>query len=128
MNVMVFKDTKHQEFYEENITKTKAEKDPYRKSFFYALGLTNDTRRNIEDLYDFHEGGLIPEGLRQPWQTGTSMRVTRLAFNLFNDYDGEGAESGDFTPSNIFCDGLMAFFFEAVKLRYPEYYHSLNVS
>jgi hypothetical protein len=53
------------------------------------------------------------------------MRVTRLAFNLFNDYDGE---AGEFTPSNILCDGLMAYFFEAVKLRYPEYYHCPDAS
>ena len=104
----------------------KTVEDPYRKALFYALGLTNETRKNIVNLYDFNEGVIILEGLQRPWQTGTSGRVTRLAFNLFNDYNGEGDESVNFTPSNIFCDSLMPYLFEAIKLRYPEYWHTIK--
>ena len=123
---MLFKDNKHQEFFEENVRKTNSAGDPYREALFYTLGLTGETRNNIADLYDFEENAIKPEGIKNPWQTGTSSRVTRLAFNLYNGYHGNDElndDVGRYTPENIFCDGLMFYFFEAVKLRYPEYYH-----
>lgn len=61
-------------------------------------------------------------------QTGTSKKVTRLAFNLFNgavcDSD-EDFENNRVSPyyavDEIFCCGLAPYFYQAIKLRYPEY-------
>jgi hypothetical protein len=125
---MLFKDAEHQTFFEENVVKTNSIKDPYRQALFYTLGLVDETRKYINHLYDFKERGPRYDGLNEPWQTGTSKRVTRLAFNLYNNFHGDdedvpGERSGLYTPEDIFACGLMVYFFEAVKLRHPEYWH-----
>jgi len=128
---MIFKDKLHKDFYAENILKTNSVHDPYRQALFYTLGLTRETRKYIHGLYDFREKGIDFDGLSKAWQTSGTMRVTRLAFNLYNNFNGQiydegtGTQaaidgSGHYTPEDIFCDGLMPYFFEAVKLRYPE--------
>lgn len=116
----------HRRFYEDCINRTNSHSDPYRKALFYTLGLTDETRRYINSLYDFEERGVSFEGLFQPWQTGTSLKVTRMAFNLYNGFAGDTGENKtdepeQYTPDNLFCTGLAVYFFEAVKLRYPEY-------
>lgn len=124
---MLFKDKEHEEFYTQNIEKTNSVRgDPYRKALFYTLGLTKETRNNIERLYNFKERCIEFDGLKDGWQTGTSMRVTRLAFNLFNGFNGNtGDETMDncdrYTPYNLFDNCLMVYMFEAVKLLYPNY-------
>jgi hypothetical protein len=65
-------DNRHREFYEGCIQRTNSVDDPYRKALFYTLGLTDETRRNINHLYDFEERGIDFTGLFEPWQTGTS--------------------------------------------------------
>ena len=127
---MLFKDNYHKIFYEENVKKTNSERDPYRKALFYTLGLTEETRKHVNHLYDFRESGIDFDGLSQPWQTSTSKQVTRLAFNLYNNFCGDiGDEIIDnpshYTPEDIFSNSLMAYMFEAVKVRYPEYYHEV---
>ena len=51
-----------------------------------------------------------------------------MAFNLWNGwcYESEedaqeGRTSDTFTPDNLFCCEFAPYFYEAVKLRYPEY-------
>lgn len=117
-----FKDIEHEQFYEGNIRMTRSQKDPYRKALFYLLGLTPQTRQHIRDVYDYEESCIRLEGLAQGWQTSTSSRLTRLAFNLYSGYAGEGDRSDHhYSPYYIFDNELMLFFFEAVKLRYSEY-------
>jgi hypothetical protein len=128
---MVFKDNQHKEFYNDCIVKAQAHNDPYRKALFYALGLTNETRRNISSLYDFNERGILLNGLNNGWQTSTSLRVTRMAFNLYNGFagdigDGNDQYAGLYTPYHLFDTSLLPFLFEAVKLRYPEYYRNIT--
>lgn len=121
---MLFKDKAHQEFYVQNVEKTNSFKDPYRQALFYALGLTNETRNNIDRLYNFKERCIEFDGLHDGWQTGTSIRVTRLAFNLYNGFSGDGETSSDcnmYTPYNLFDCCLMVYMLEAVKLLYPNY-------
>lgn len=79
---MEFIDRDHKDFFERMVAKTGTEKDPYRKALFYTLGLIDTTRRNIGDIYNFNEHCPKFSAIRKPWQTSTSMRVTRLAFNL----------------------------------------------
>jgi len=122
---MLFINEQHQVFYGACIEKSNAKNDPYRKALFYALGLTSETRNHIDSLYDFKERGINFDGLFQGWQTSTSVRATRLAFNLYNGFtgdvgDGRKDDMLQYTPEELFCDGLMMYFFEAVKLRYPE--------
>ncbi|WP_025845213.1 DUF6075 family protein [Paenibacillus ehimensis] len=118
-----FKDLEHHQFYEGNIRMTRSQQDPYRQALFYLLGLTSQTRRHIRDLYDFEESSIRLEGLQQGWQTSSTVKLTRLAFNLYNGYTGD-AELGaprNYSPYFIFDTGLLPYFFEAIKLRFPEY-------
>jgi hypothetical protein len=85
-------------------------------------------------MYDPIEGRIIPESINDGFQTGTSVKVTRLAFNLFNDgtptalslYQKGDIESAydecqKYSVSDIFCCSYAPYFVEAIKLRYPEY-------
>lgn len=123
-----FKDINHEQFYEGNLRMTRSQQDPYRKAFFYLFGLMPETRQHIRDVYDFDEGSIRPEGLERGWQTSTTVKLTRLAFNLFNGYNGNAQASEDdarnYSPYYLFDTNLMPYFFEAVKLRYTEYAHS----
>ncbi len=125
---MLFKDKGHEEFYNFNVARTNSAKDPYRKALFYTFGLTGETRRNIDRLYNFKKRCIEFDGLHDGWQTGTSMRVTRLAFNLFNGFNGDTGEDEPidechkYTPYELFDNSLMVYMFEAVKLLYPDYW------
>ncbi|MBW4080259.1 DUF6075 family protein [Paenibacillus sp. S150] len=125
-----FKDIKHEQFYEGNIRMTHSQQDPYRKALFYLLGLTPQTRQHIQDIYDYEESCIRLEGLEQGWQTSSSIKLTRLAFNLFNGYTGDSEADRDYSrnysPYHLFDTSLMPYFFEALKLRYAEYAHTLQ--
>ena len=68
------------------------------------------------------------EGLNSGWQTGTRMKITWLAFNLWDgntfesieDYE-EDKVSSKYAVDEIFCCSYAPYFYEAIKLRYPEY-------
>ena len=69
-----------------------------------------------------------PAALGEGWQTGSTARIVRMAFNLWNGwcYESEedaqeGRMSEAFTPDNLFFCEFASYFYEAVKLRYPEY-------
>jgi hypothetical protein len=116
---MIFKDNLHSAAYEEFIKKENCKGDPYRESLFYLLALNEDTRRNINLLYDFKSKGIITEGINEPFQTGTSIRVTRLAFNLFNNYH-DAEEPARYTPEDIFYvfKSDLIYAMEAIKIRF----------
>lgn len=123
---MRYIETEHQAFYERMVEKTGSCNDPYRKALFYTLGLTDETRRHIEEIYDFQERGIDFDCLHKPWQTGGTLKVTRLAFNLYNGFSGTlGEEEIDapelYTPYNLLDTGYRGYFFEAVILRYGGY-------
>ena len=130
-----FADVEHLDFYERELGRTVTPGDPYHKALFYALGICHDTRRNFGRLYDHSERCINPGEIRAGWQTGTSKKVTRLAYGLFTDRaptavgysEASGEVTEDFTECGkysvpeIFCCSYAPLFFEAVKLRYPEY-------
>lgn len=102
--------------------------DVYHTSVAYLLALDNECYRHIDSLFDFEEHLIKPYGaLNQAWQTGTSAKTTRLMFNLWcggcEDYDREKAAVKDsarkYTVDEIFSSSLAIWYFEAIKLRYP---------
>jgi hypothetical protein len=119
---MIFRDYDHQAFYEDCLRRERAASDVYRKALFYTLGLTAETRDHLGDVYSFTEHGINPNGLNAAWQTGSSVRVTQLAFNLFNGFAEEPPNSS--SSQKLFCDSFLPYMLEAVKLRYPEYARS----
>lgn len=120
MRKIKFNSKEHEMFYGEMLNRVKND-DVYYRAFFYCMGVCPTTRKHIDDLFDFHEGCIMPENLHQPYQTGTSYQVTRMAFNLWNGYVEEGYESST-TPSSLFACEYANDFNEALKIRYPEYF------
>ncbi len=86
-----FSSKEHRAFYAEMLIKTRND-DSYHRALFYAMGICEETRRNIHTLFDFKNGGIDPDGLSAPWQTGCTRRLCRLAFNLWNGWTEEGRE------------------------------------
>lgn len=130
MKEPVFLDKEHEKFYEDNMKKCR-ERDVYHKALIYCLGISADTRRNISSIYDFKSGYIKTECLHEGWITSGSAKVVRMAFNLYcnstpsvDDYDEEEeqlTECAKYTVEDLFCCSYARYFFEAIKLRYPEY-------
>ncbi|MDE7194582.1 MAG: hypothetical protein K2O14_11520 [Oscillospiraceae bacterium] len=102
--------------------------DEYHRAVAYLIALDTDCYKHVDSLYDFVEHGIKPWGaLNQAWQTGTSVKTTRLIFNLWNtrcyDLDEDSREIKEsarkYTVDEIFSSKLAFWYFEAVKLRYP---------
>lgn len=88
-------------------------------------------REHIEAVFDFQEDGIKLEGLHKGFQTGTSMKTTRLAFNLWNGCcdDGETYKDKDgyemsllsrsYTTEQIFsCVGYAPYYWQAIQIRF----------
>lgn len=134
---MRFLDNDHKAFFEQ-----RKSNDVYRNAFFYLVGLCPDTRSNISGLYDEKTKTIKPEAIYAGWQTSGTVRITRLAFNLFADdtptairfnedgsakpYNDDYSECKLYNVSEVFCIPYAPFFWEAVKLRYPEIERNTN--
>lgn len=105
--------------------------DVYHQALAYCLGICEDVRRNIEMVFDFKTGCVKPDCLRQGWITSGSARVLRIAFNLYcNGTPSVGdmssmteklSECRNYAADDLFCYSYARYFWEAIKLRYPEY-------
>lgn len=114
-----FCDKAHQTFFVKMMMRSKVN-DCYHRAFFYVMGISPETRKNIDSMFDFENDRIIPEGMCGGWQTSGTVKVCYLAFNLWNNYVEEGAEQC-FTPEDLFCCGFAPYFMEGLKVRYPEY-------
>ena len=118
----------HKEFYTKHAQKYAG--DPERLSLFYLLGVSDETRRNIRELYDENAAGIIPEGLAACWQTSSTSALCRLAFDLFhgepvlNDPDGDretlAEETAAYSTARIFgkLNEWAPYGLEALRIRY----------
>ena len=135
-----FADNEHLDFYAEQTGRLKP--DCYLKALIYTLGICGDTRCRFDSIYDAKKRRIAPETLYAEWQTGGSMKVTRLAFQLFTDtvptaltYDDakdrvveDFDECKKYSVSDIFCCGFAPYFVEAIRLRYPEYMREMAIN
>ena len=108
--------------------------DIERKALAYLFALDTVCFEHIRELYDFSDNRIMLSGLDKGWQTGTSGRTTRLAFNLYNSHcsDGEpyigsdGTEcslpSACYSPAYLFCCEYAKYYVEALKIRFPEFF------
>ncbi len=127
---IIFISGAHEKFYYEKLKKVRYQ-DVYHKALVYCLGINDDTRRNVSSIYDFKTGNVKPECLNEGWQTSGSMKVVRLAFNLYCnsmpsvfDYDNAEDQVDEckcYTVEEIFCCAYAPYFWQAVRIRYPEY-------
>ncbi|GAA3400101.1 DUF6075 family protein [Paenibacillus hodogayensis] len=91
MEPPVFHDSEHEAFHYRMLAERRCT-DSYHRALFYTLGLSKETRAHNQELFDFSDGGIKPEGLSAPWQTGGSTCICRLAFNLWNGWSQTGEE------------------------------------
>ncbi len=134
--MFTFKNQEHEMFYMNCMLKCKR-KDVYHKALVYCLGISGDTRRNVERIFDFEKGSIKTECLEEEWITSGSAKVVRMAFNLFcngtpSAYTLEGEEKVKecqrYTVEDLFCCEYAVYFWEAVKVRYPEYCFPVDLS
>lgn len=119
----LFTDGEHENFVCKMLEKS-GKVDRYRMAFFYTMGIMEETRNHIESLYDFKKNEIKLEGLEKGWQTGTSIKICRLAFNLFNGFCGEDDNKKErvlYTPYELFDCEYALYMLEAIKLRYHDY-------
>lgn len=127
---VTYKNQSHHEFYDRYIQECRY-KDAYHKALVYCLGISEDTRAHINEIYDFKSGCVNTECLKQGWITSGSAKVIRMAFNLYcnnapsvDDYSEQKdqlTEYSQYTVEDLFCSGYARYFWEAIKIRYPEY-------
>lgn len=120
---MNYIDTDHKEQYYNLIVRMGAESDRERQALAYLITADTECRQHIERIYDFIDGCIIPECLSESWQTGTSVKTCRLAFNLFNGGLAWSAEEDRdlVTPAELFACELAPYYWQAIRIRYPEY-------
>lgn len=127
---MKFIDKDHKEFWKEkyNLMKNMGKTDVYYSSLVYVLGICPETREHFNRIFDLKEGLINIDCLQDAWQTSSSGKTTRMAFSLWNtccfDSDEECENrkaSRYYTQSEIFSCGYAPYFFEGIKIRYPEY-------
>ena len=79
---ITFKSREHEKFYEEYLKKCRYQ-DVYHRALVYCLGIDRDTRNNVNKIYNFKTGCVKTECLQEGWQTSGSLRIVRMAFNLY---------------------------------------------
>lgn len=129
---ITFKNRAHEDFYQRYLPKCRYQ-DVYHKALVYCLGIDRDTREHVDRIYDFRTGNVKPECLHEGWQTSGSVKIVRMAFNLYcngtpsvfeyddSDTDRQLNEMRCYTVEDLFCCGYARYFWEAIKIRYPEY-------
>ena len=118
---MLFKNPKHAETYEKLLSRVEA--NGYKRDFevkpvMYLIALlSSDGWGNVADLmFNFAERKIRPGVIDADWQTGSTRRLTRLAFSLWNGFPSE--EQGLCNVYNIFGNEWDPYFLQAIALRY----------
>ena len=120
---MIFYDDEHKQAFNRLLNRMQS-KDEYHISIAYLLALDEALRNHANSVFDFSGDAIKPDALHAAWQTDTSRKTTRLLFNLWNGfYDDEEPDgtTAFYTPESIFSCSFMPYYFEAIKLRFPNY-------
>lgn len=64
----------HEKFYYEKLKEVRY-RDVYNKALCYCLGISDDTRRNINSIYDFKTGCVKTECLHEGWKQKTILII-----------------------------------------------------
>ena len=114
---IIFKSSAHEQFYNENLAQCTYQ-DCFHRALMYTLGIEEDTRRHIKEIYDFGTRCINTSVLKAGWVTSGTARALRLAFNLFMCIVPENTHKERYAVSEIFGYGDVEYFFQAIKLRY----------
>ena len=120
----------HEKFYYEKLKEVRYQ-DVYHKALVYCLGVNRDTREHIDQIYDFKTGCVKTECLLAGWQTSGSVKVIRMAFNLYcdgapsvddyQDTEDQLQECSQYNVEELFCCSYAPYFWQAIQIRYSEY-------
>lgn len=126
MNI-IFKDNDHKRFYEEYRNRLNSGNDNYKTAVAYLFALDEIVRKHIDEI--IVEDGLDSDCICREWNTGTSKKVLRLAFNLWNGKNTDrwnDVPSMLYTPEQLFCCEYAPYFCEALKIRFDWYFRSTD--
>ena len=98
---MYFKDEKHKQTFFDYWGRVNNIQSNEYIPLLYILSSNDTFRDNIDSLYDFKNRWIKSEGLNKAFHTGSSRRLTRLAFNLYNGFVDED-EPGQSSPYWMF--------------------------
>lgn len=120
---MIFENDLHKVKYKEYLL-SMPDKDCYHMALAYIMGLLDDMgdQHGIR-LYDKDKDCIRPETLHEAWQTGASVKATRLAFNLFTDETmwSDPEDIAKLSPAEIFSNAQWRpYFIEAVRIRFED--------
>lgn len=125
----MFYDKAHWQAFTDSLRQLK-NSDVYHISLAYLLTLDTTCRQHIDDCFDFNDGLIKIDALKKSWQTGTSLKTTRLVFNLWNGCYDDGDEytdndgykvplpSAKYAVDEIFSSSLAEYYWQAIKLRF----------
>ncbi|MGY3666995.1 DUF6075 family protein [Roseburia sp. 1XD42-69] len=132
---IIFISDAHEKFYYEKLKEVRYQ-DVYHKALVYCLGISDDTRRNINSIYNFKTGCVKTECLHEGWQTSGSLKVVRMAFNLYcngtpsvldyDDAEEQVDECRRYTVEELFCCAYAPYFWQAVQIRYACIAHTVK--
>ena len=118
-HTITFKSEAHKIFYLEYLPECRYQ-DVYHKALVYCLGIDADTRNHVNSIYDFKTGCVKTKCLNEGWQTSGSIKIVRMAFNLycngtpsvhdFGNAEERLQECGCYTVEELFCCGYAKYF------------------
>ena len=127
---IAFISKEHEKFYYEKLGQVRYQ-DVYHKALCYCLGMNADVRNHVDRIYDFATGLVKPECIFEGWQTSGSLKVVRMAFNLYcngtpsvddeQDTEEQVDECRRYSVEDLFCCCYAPYFWQAIQIRYPEY-------
>ncbi|WP_104802951.1 DUF6075 family protein [Blautia marasmi] len=128
---IVFADEAHERFFREKVRELpNTRRDSKEIAMIYTLGICDKTRAAYTQIVEQSTQQVNPLVLFAGWQTSASVKVTRLAINLYTGFSQEiirddseegydfGEVSPDYTVEEIFDCPYARYFIESVKLRY----------
>ena len=116
---MKFRDDSHMTAYNELMQRMGTdENDTERAALAYLFTLDTVCREHINDLYDFEDDCIHSIAINAEWQTGTSLKTTRLAFNLFTGGTLWTEEPERLAPSELFCCDYAPYYWQAIQIRF----------
>lgn len=120
--MILFRDQRHRDDYGSLLWRMQGEDyDENHAAFAYLVTLDVVCRAHIGDLYDCDNDCIRPEALNASWQTGSSIKTTRLAFNLFTDNTAWTENPELVAPVELFCCPNASFYLEALRIRFSNY-------
>lgn len=119
---LIFKDKEHEKLFE-NICSQMNNLDCYHGAVAYLIALDNVLKQHIKDIFDFESDCIKHDALQKAWNTSSSCKSLRLAFNLWNgcyfDEEEPNSTCKGYAVDEIFCNEEYAeYYWVAVKLRF----------